>query len=242
MVDRDSGLTRRAEDMEADPARLLAQLYAELRAAAQRQMNAERADHTLSATALVHEAYLKLAGTRDQPLANRAHFHAAAVEAMRRVLLDHAKARARQKRGGRGPAGGGSLEGGVEPASTRSNAESVGPVSRRSVNEDLTVESPGPCRPGGAPVVAPAFQPVRRLTLDAAAAVLAENSDPAEFLALDEAICRLKGADARSAEVVRLRYYAGLSVEEAAAVLGVSPRTVKNDWAFAKAWLARELK
>lgn len=78
---------------------LLTDLYAELRAAARQQMLGERADHTLSATALVHEAWLRLAGPREIPFEKRAHLYAAAVEAMRHVLLDHAKARGRQKRG-----------------------------------------------------------------------------------------------------------------------------------------------
>jgi len=85
---------------EHDAQRELAErLYSELRAAARRQMAAERADHTLTATALVHEAYLRLAGPRELPFEERGHFYAAVVQAMRRVLLDHARARGREKRG-----------------------------------------------------------------------------------------------------------------------------------------------
>jgi len=176
----------RPDAADADAANeLFARVYADLRAAAQQQMNAERPGHTLSATALVHEAYLKLIGPRETPWKNRAHFYASAVEAMRRVLLDHAKARHRIKRqGGRG-----------------------------------------------------------RIDLDAAATLCAaDDEDCADFVALDEAICRLRAKDPRAAEVVGLRYYAGLSVAKTAAILNVSEKTVKNDWAFAKAWLKRRLE
>jgi RNA polymerase sigma factor (TIGR02999 family) len=90
-----------ADGDAAAAARLLPLVYDQLRAAAQLHMNRERSDHTLSATALVHEAYVKMAGPREIPWANRAHFYAAAAESMRRILLDHAKARAREKRGGK---------------------------------------------------------------------------------------------------------------------------------------------
>lgn len=91
-----------ADGDAAAAARLLPLVYDQLRAAAQLHMNRERSDHTLSATALVHEAYVKMAGPREIPWANRAHFYAAAAESIRRILLDHAKARAREKRGGGG--------------------------------------------------------------------------------------------------------------------------------------------
>jgi len=169
---------------------LLPMIYDQLRAAAQNQMARERAGHTLVATALVHDAYLKLVGPREIPWQNRGHFYAAAAEAMRQILLDHAKARSRQKRGG----GGG-------------------------VNN-------------------------RRMPLDAAAVAI--NDEPAaenlDFTALDEALCRLEAEDQRLAQVVRLKYYAGLEIAQVALALGVSQRTVKNDWAFAKAWLERALK
>jgi len=172
---------------DADSSRrsqLLLELYDQLRAAAQRQMAAERAGHTLSATALVHEAYLRIAQGREVPIEERAHFYAAAVEAMRRVLLDHAKARGRGKRGG----------------------------ERARVSLEL-----------------------------ASPAALDEHLDADDLEALDAALARLQGMDLRASEVVRLRFYAGLRTEEVAALLSVSPRTVKSDFAFARAWLLREL-
>lgn len=162
---------------------LLAQVYDQLRRAAQELMRAERDGHTLSATALVHEAYLKLIGPRQIPWRNRAHFYAAVVQAMPRVLIDHAKARARDKRGG-----------------------------KRA-----------------------------RVDLDAAATLAAPDFDPLDLVAIEDAIVRLARNDARAAEIVRLRYYAGLSVAQTAEVLGVSVRTVEDDWKFARAWLSREL-
>jgi len=169
--------------------RLLPVVYDQLRKAAQLGLSGERSDHTLSATALVHEAYLKLVGPREVAWAGRGHFYAAAAEAMHRILLDHAKARGRVKRGG----------------------------GLGRINLDNTATLGGP---------------------------LAEvhATDDADFVALDDAICRLTTRDPRMAEVVRLRFYAGLEISQVALVLGVSERTVKNDWAFAKAWLEREMK
>lgn len=163
---------------------LLALVYDQLCRHAQRQMGGERANHTLSATELVHEAYLRIAGPRELAWQNRAHFYAAVAEAMRRVLLDHAKGRARAKRGG-----------GKPPAQLGESAM-------------LTAEN---------------------------------DENPCDLVAIDQAICRLKEKDPRMAEVVYLRYYAGLSTAEIALVLGVSERTVGADWSFAKAWLAKEL-
>jgi len=160
-------------------------VYDALRRVAQTHMNAERGNNTLSATAVVHEAYLRLAAPRDLPWQHRAHFYVAAAEAIRRILIDHARARGRAKRGG----------------------------DRPPVNLDTLAELPG------------------------------RNAEPEiDFIALDEAICRLKEQDPRAAaEVVRLRYFAGLSFADTALALNVSEKTAKNDWAFAKAWLAREL-
>ena len=169
--------------------RLLPVVYDQLRKAAQLDLSSERPDHTLSATALVHEAYLKLVGPREVAWAGRGHFYAAAAEAMRRILLDHAKARGRQKRGGG--------------------------LGRISLDDAATL---------GGPVADD------------------RGSDQADFVALEEAICRLATKDPRMAEVVRLRFYAGLEISQVALVLGVSERTVKNDWVFAKAWLEREMK
>lgn len=165
-----------------DHSDLAAQLYADLRAAAQRQMAGERLDHTLTATALVHEAYMRIAGPRKLPFQERAHFYAAAVEAMRRVLLDHAKARGREKRGaGRIP---------------------------------LSLDGP----------------------LD-----LVEIDRGGDYEALDEALELLRARDPRMAQIVSLRFLCGFSVAEVAGLLDVSERTVKADWAFAKAWFARRL-
>jgi len=172
---------------------LLPLVYDQLRAAAQTQMARERAGHTLAATALVHEAYLKLLGPREIPWQNRTHFYAAAAGAMRQVLLDHAKARGRRKRGG----------------------------ERRHVSLD-DVASVDAAAPG------------------------AQNDGQADshtdFAALDDAIRRLEERDPRMAQVVHLKYYAGLEIAQVALALGVSERTVKNDWAFAKAWLERALR
>jgi RNA polymerase sigma factor (TIGR02999 family) len=161
--------------------RLVPLLYAELRAMAQAHLRHERPDHTLQATALVHEAYLRLLGGEHPPWNDRAHFFHAAAEAMRRILIEHARSRGRVKRGGK--------------------RERV-PLS--SVN-------------------------------------LATEQDPAEILALDGAIRRLQEHDPTAAEVVRLRFFAGLSVEETAQVLDMSARTVKREWAFARAWLYGQL-
>jgi RNA polymerase sigma factor (TIGR02999 family) len=190
MTARRNDITRAFQD-SADgrvPAasELLPLVYDQLRRAAQVQLASERAGHTLSATALVHEAYLKLAGPREIPWASRGHFYVAAAEAMRRILIDHARARS-----GRG--------------------ESA--------------------------------QASRRLAL--AISGLSDGSvdvNPDGILALDDALVRLEGVDAQAAAVVRLRFYAGLDIERTALALGVSARTVKRDWAFARGWLRDDLE
>jgi RNA polymerase sigma factor (TIGR02999 family) len=156
---------------------LLPLVYAQLRAIAQKRMAGERAGHTLEATALVHEAYMRLLGNQEIDWQSRGHFYGAAAEAMRRILIDHARKKGSQKRGG-------------------------------------------------------GRQPVAMNVVD-----LASEQDPADILALDEAITTLTGEDPRAAEVVRLRFYAGLSVEETAAAMGVSERTVMREWAYARARL-----
>lgn len=167
-------------------ANLLPIVYEQLRAAAQRIMASERADHTLQATALVHEAYVKLAGPREIPWQNRAHFYAAAAEAMRRIVVDHARARAAEMRGG--------------------------PDARRAAI-DLD----------GLPDLCSADQ-------------------SSGFLILNEAIARFERVDPRASAVVRMRYFAGLSVEQTAAALGVSEPTVKRSWAFARGWLREAIE
>lgn len=166
--------------------RLLPLVYDQLRKAAQLNLATERAGHTLSATALVHEAYLKLVGPREMPWADRGHFYAAAAEAMRRVLLDHARARGREKRGG-----------------------------------------------NNAPIV--------RLTEFASIAELAAAEDSDQIVSFDASLCRLEAESPDAARVVRLRFFAGLSVEQTALALGVSERTVNRLWTFARAWLHRDV-
>lgn len=176
-------LTRAAEGDRVAADRLLPLVYDQLRKAAQIQMAGERRDHTLSATALVHEAYLKLIGPRDVPWDGRAHFYAAAAESMRRILLDHAKARGREKRGG--------LDG----------------------------------------------KPAGRADFASVAELAGARSE--EIVSFDSALGRLEAESADAARVVRLRFFAGLSVEQAALAMGVSERTVNRLWTFARAWLHR---
>jgi RNA polymerase sigma factor (TIGR02999 family) len=164
---------------------LLPLVYDDLRRWARRRLAGERPGHTLEATALVHEAYAKLASRRDAPWADRAHFFRAAAEAMRRILIDHARAKQGPVRGG----------------------------DRQRVPLDL-----------------------------ANVADLAARDDPGAILALDDAVAALERADPDAAAVVRLRFYAGLSVDETAEALDRSPRTVKRDWAFARAFLLRVLE
>lgn len=161
---------------------LLEKVYGQLRAIAQQRMARERPGHTLQATALVHEAYMKMLG--DQPIMwqDRGHFYRAAAEAMRRILVDHARKHGAEKRGG----------------------------DRQRVPLNV---------------------------LD-----LASESDPQEILSLDRAIVRLQELDSGAAEVLRLRVFAGLSVEQAAGVLGISERTVKREWTYARAKLMHILE
>lgn len=161
--------------------KLFPAVYAELRASARAQLRHERSDHTLQATALVHEAYVRLLGGGYPTWNDRQHFFRAAAEAMRRILVEYARRRARVKRGG---------------------------------------------------------NPVRVTLTDVAS--LTER-DPTEVLALDSAIRRLEDQDPMAADIVRLRFFAGLSVEETAAMLDLSERTVKREWAFARAWLFNAL-
>lgn len=167
-----------------DPAareRLVPIVYDELRRLAHHYMRGERSGHTLQTTALVNEVYLRLAGIDALQWRDRAHFFAMAATLMRRVLVDYARQRARDKRGA-----------GVTVTSLDENA------------------------------VAP--QPA------------------VDIVALDEALARLAAVDPQQGRVIELRFFAGLSVEETAEVLGISPATVKRDWATAKLWLYNELR
>ena len=190
---------------------LLPQLYKELRALARLRMAEERVDHTLQPTALVHEAYVRLVGdgrVARSGWAGRAHFLHAAAEAMRRILIEHARARSTLKRGGR----------------------STGPRDACEPEADEAVSRPTARRP-----------PARRVAFNVLELISDDTRDPAEIVALDDAVSRLEQQDPHLGAVVRLRFYAGMSVEETAAALGISPRSVKRDWAFARAWLFRGL-
>lgn len=159
--------------------KLLPLVHAELRRIARRQMSQERDGHTLQATALVNEAYLRLAGQESFEWHNRAHFFAVCAQVMRHVLIDHARAHARDKRGG------GAVQVSLEEAA------------------------------------AFAGQPAER------------------FLALDEALSVLESVDPQKGKIVELRYFGGLSIEETADLLDISPRTVRREWQRSKAWLYR---
>jgi RNA polymerase sigma factor (TIGR02999 family) len=156
-------------------------VYAELRRIAGRYVRRERAGHSLQATALVHEAYIRLLKDEDLSFENRAHFLGIAARSMRQILVEHARARDAEKRGG----------------------------ERRRITLDEGLAS------GGAVDV--------------------------DLLALEEALERLAARDADQARIVELRFFGGLTNEETAAALDVSPATVKRAWVVARAWLFREL-
>jgi RNA polymerase sigma factor (TIGR02999 family) len=174
-----SALTR---GEEAAASKLMPVVYNELRRLAGIYMRREREDHTLQATALVHEAYLKLIDQRSVNWQSRAHFFGISAQLMRRILIDHARGHKRDKRGG----------------------------------------------------------DQQKVSLDDVFLFAEQESD--ELLAVDDSLNRLARLDPRQARVVELRFFGGLSVEEAADVMGVSPKTVKREWSVAKAWLAADLK
>lgn len=156
-------------------------VYDELHRLAHHYMRGERAGHTLQTTALVNEAYLRLADVEQLHWTDRAHFFAMAATMMRRILVDHARAHARDKRGGG--------------------------VVMTSLDADLA----------------------------------APDRD-VDVIALDQALERLAQIDPRQARLVELRYFAGLTIDEAAEALRISPGTLKREWVIAKAWLFRELQ
>ena len=166
---------------EAALQQLIPIVYEELRRVAKRQMASERPSHTLQTTALIHEVYVRLVDVPGTSIRNRAHFFAMCARLMRNVLVDFARSRQYQKRG------------------------------------------------GGAVHVA----------LDEALHVTA-MADP-DLVAIDDALARLSAFDRRKGQVVELRFFGGLSVEETAIALDISPETVMRDWKFAKSWLLREL-
>jgi RNA polymerase sigma factor (sigma-70 family) len=193
--------------------RLWAAIYDELHRLAQCQMAAEAPGRVMQPTSLVHEAYLRLIGDENVQWTNRGHFFAAAAKAMRRIRIDDARRRARLKRGGPGAA--------TKP---RSDEATEGRDEGTKGARD---------RGGGTRASARAALPVEQ--------VAGVEQDSAEVLAIDEALKKLEQEDPRKAEVVMLRYFAGLTGDETARALGLSPRTVDVEWRFAKAWLHRQL-
>jgi RNA polymerase sigma factor (TIGR02999 family) len=167
---------------QAAEQQLLAAIYDELHRQAARAMRREPVEHTLQATALVNEAYLRLVDQRRVEWRNRAQFFGVAAQLMRRILIDHARARLAEKRGGH----------------------------------------------------------AQRISLGDAQPAVADD-EGLDVLALHDALERLAALDARQGALVEMRYFGGLSIEEAAEALGISPATVKREWATARAWLRREM-
>ena len=161
---------------------LLPLVYNELRRLAAHRMRQEQPGQTLQATALVHEAFLRLVGDSSIQWDGRGHFFAAAAESMRRILIENARRKGRIKRGGE--------------------------LHRHDLDDNLAVCS-------------------------------SENDE--NLLALDDALVKLSAEDSQLAKLVELRYFTGLTIEETAKVLGVSPRTTKRNWTYARAWLQREM-
>lgn len=177
-----TAILHRVRAGEADAAEeLLPLVYDELRSVAAHHLRRERANHTLQATALIHEVYLKLIDGAALDLASRSHFVGIASRSMRQILVDHARRRGALKHGG---------------------------------------------------------DRVRVTLVDA---VLTGSQNGLDVLDLDEALVRLAALDPRKAQVVELRFFGGLTMQEAAQVLGISPKTVEADWYMARAWLRREL-
>lgn len=163
-------------------AELLALVYEQLRSIAQLRMAGERRNHTLQATALVHEAYLRLLGNAEVEWKNRGHFFAAAAEAMRRILIERARSKAGPRRGG------------------------------------------------------------RRVQLDLNELELADEEKSQELLLLDDALGQLERHDAQAASLVKLRFFAGLAHQEAAAALGISRGAADRLWTVARAWLLQRIR
>jgi RNA polymerase sigma factor (TIGR02999 family) len=181
-ADLDALLARVRQGDDEAVAAMVPLVYDELRRIAARHMRRERPGQTIQATALVHEAYLRLLKDKKRAWQNRAHFLAIAATSMRQILVERARARGATKRGG-------------------------GAV---------------------------------RLTLDEA--TLAMEGAAVDLEAIDEALRALGRLDPRQARIVELRFFGGLSVEEAAEVIGISPGTLKREWSVARAWLRRALE
>jgi RNA polymerase sigma factor (TIGR02999 family) len=179
-------ILERIEKGDAQAAdQLLPLVYGELRKLAAAKMAGEAAGQTLQATALVHEAWLRLGGDEQPEWQNRAHFFAAAAEAMRRILIDRARRRRAQRHGGE---------------LVRTSADAID------------------------------------------SAIAGSGADDAELLDVHEALDALSRHDARKAELVKQCYFVGLTLKEAAMVIGVSEPTARRDWSYARAWLFSEIK
>jgi RNA polymerase sigma factor (TIGR02999 family) len=170
-----------SEGSDIAPAKLLPLVYAELRKLAGGYLQAERADHTLQATALVHEAYIRLVDWENVTWQNRAHFFALAAQVMRNVLVDHARERHAQKRGGR--------------------------LTKLSLEEAISFP----------------------------------QQKEVDLIALDDALKELAEFDQTQSRIVELRFFGGLTIEETAEALRISPATVKREWTLAKAWLHKTI-
>lgn len=182
-----SDITRILNAIERGNARaadqLLPLVYEELRLLAARKLSNESPGQTLQATALVHEAYLRLVAEKNQNWQGRRHFFLTTAEAMRCILIDNARRKKSAKRGG---------------GRRRVDLDEASPIAGRDANAD-------------------------------------------DLIALDEALAKLAAEDGAKAQVVELRYFAGLTVEQTAEIMGVSPTTAKLHWAYARAWLLREI-
>lgn len=177
------GLAALSRGEDGALSRVLPIVYERLKAMAEERMKHERAGHTLQPTALVHEAFLKITDG-STPLKDEAHFFAIAATAMRQILIDHARARGREKRGG----------------------------SRA------------------------------RFSIQEADACTTGRDNEIDLLDLDDALARLSDHDPLGARIVEMRFFAGMEVESIAGVLGVTDRTVRRHWVYAKAWLSREMR
>jgi RNA polymerase sigma factor (TIGR02999 family) len=176
-----------------DPAELMPQVYDELRRLAANYLRHERPGQTLQATALVHEAFLRLSKEKNQPWKNRTHFLAIAALSMRQILVQRARARHADKRGG-------------------------------EHQERITLD-----------------ESVMSAAAQSASAGQGQEIGGVDVLALDAALEKLAALDPQQAKIVELRYFGGLTVEEAAEALEISPATVKRHWTIARAWLKKEL-
>jgi RNA polymerase sigma factor (TIGR02999 family) len=205
MTSPDSPVTQLLAEWRAGSDRALAQLstllYDELRQLAQRALRGERPDHTIQRTALVNEAFMRLVAQNSVDWQNRSHFFALASSLMRRILVDYARARHAQKRGG-----------GAELLS-------LDAMGARQNEDGRPIEDAPP------------------------AALRHEDAELHEDLVeIDRALAALDALDPQQAKVVEMRYFAGLTVEETAEALGISPATVKREWSMARAWLRCELE